>query len=273
MLSCKECRREIEFAGRGAALPVQTSAHLDVCVACRAFQTERASLRCLIGTLEPVGAPPDFEFRLRARMAAQQRPAARFALPHFAPRTLAIASATCLVLVFAATYRWHEQQSVSGDAPMTAQGNKTTAPPATIQPKPVESVGIDNANLSPADKNSNPQDVRAVAQAQRHALPVERGIVAGLRARKAARGAVDVNDLGVNGVTAVTEIATLNPAVVPSMPVSVAASAKPLQILFKDTQGTARMISVAPVAFGARDLLGGRGTAARVNAAADQGVW
>ncbi len=273
MLSCKECRMEIEGAGRAEALSVRTSAHLEMCVACRAFQTERASLRYLLGALEPVGAPPDFEFRLRARMAAQQRPAARFVPPHFAPRTLAIACAACLVLIFAATYRRHEQQPVSSSIATIAQGGETIAPRSSGQPKQAAGKGIDTASALPNYKTSIAQVEKSGSKPQRHTLPVERVITADWHARKPAGGEIDVNEFGVKGVTAVTETAVLHQGSLPSIPLSVAASVKPLQVLFKDTQGTARMISVEPVAFGSRDLLGGRGAAARVNAAADQGVW
>src|SRR5215831_13455226 len=68
---CRATRREIDDADINRQLSPQASAHIAACAACRAFQSERANLRELLGSLEPVTAPADFDFRLRARIARQ----------------------------------------------------------------------------------------------------------------------------------------------------------------------------------------------------------
>ncbi len=44
-------------------------AHATLCADCRTWAREQISVRRLVGELERVAAPPDFEFRLRARLA------------------------------------------------------------------------------------------------------------------------------------------------------------------------------------------------------------
>lgn len=268
MLNCRACRTEIEVAGRAEDLSARAEVHLATCVACRALQTKQTSLRGLLGTLEPVGAPADFEFRLRARMAAQQRPAARFVLP----RSLAVAVAACLVLAFATMLRRPAPPPVSGGEPLTAHGSAVVAPTSMDKPKQIEIAETGDASVGRDNKTTIVASAKIAAHARRHVLPVERIIAASLPARKSLGGEVEVNDLGVRGAAIVTE-AALNPATLQSIPVSVAASAKPLKVFFKDTQGAERMISIEPVSFGARDLPGARGPVARVNAAVAQGVW
>src|SRR5205085_11196100 len=120
MLTCQQCRTEIDAHTPRAGLGAHAAAHVSVCAACRTFQSERVRLQSLIGELEPVGAPADFEFRLRARMAAQPPAALRFNWLRLTPRALGLAFAACMVCAFALTLRWHAQQSTGsrGSAPI-----------------------------------------------------------------------------------------------------------------------------------------------------------
>ncbi len=272
MLNCRECRAEIEVGGRTEDLSARAAAHLATCAACRTVQTKQASLRSLLGTLEPVGAPADFEFRLRARIAAQQRPAARFALPRFTSRWAALAAA-CLVLALGATLRWHAPQPITGSEIAITQRSTTVAPTSADQVKQIEPAETVAASVVRANTTTLADSANTTAHTRRSVLPVVHSMAAGLPARKSVDGEIGVNELGVRGATIVTETAALNPATLQPIPVSVGASAKPLKVFFKDTQGAERMISVAPVSFGSRDMLGARGPVARVNTAVDQGVW
>src|SRR4051812_5480464 len=69
-MNCKTCRIEIEETGASESLSQRAQAHLSSCRACRAFRDERQSLQRLVGSLSPVSAPADFDFRLRARINA-----------------------------------------------------------------------------------------------------------------------------------------------------------------------------------------------------------
>jgi len=102
MMNGKECRatrREIDESELNQKLSDQAQSHIAVCASCRGFRAERTSLRELVGSLEPVAAPGDFDMRLRARLANERQGRARqpfiFRLAIGAP---AIAGAALIVI-------------------------------------------------------------------------------------------------------------------------------------------------------------------------------
>ncbi|HYJ45746.1 MAG TPA: hypothetical protein VEV81_03960, partial [Pyrinomonadaceae bacterium] len=101
-MNCQVCQREIEELELGESLSEGAHAHILACSECRAFHDERQSLRRLVRELEPVVAPPDFEFRLRARLAATSNGHGRhFALRTILSRAPAIALAASFALLVA----------------------------------------------------------------------------------------------------------------------------------------------------------------------------
>src|SRR5713226_9647134 len=69
---CKTIRREIDEANLDDLLTNEANEHLRTCAECRRFHDDRRALRDLVGSLETVGAPADFDFRLRARLAREK---------------------------------------------------------------------------------------------------------------------------------------------------------------------------------------------------------
>src|SRR5215204_4003685 len=100
MSECKAYRREIDEAA-GGGVSAGARAHATSCRVCGDELRVRESLRVLVGGLGKVEAPADFEFRLRARMAASKADGARGRfggarwLYGFAP----VAVAACFVFV------------------------------------------------------------------------------------------------------------------------------------------------------------------------------
>lgn len=75
-MNCKKIREEIDTASRHNMRSGAVGSHLDACPDCRRYSDETASLTRLLGAQPRVEAPPDFEFRLRARLLrAQAAPA------------------------------------------------------------------------------------------------------------------------------------------------------------------------------------------------------
>jgi hypothetical protein len=275
MLTCRECRTKIETAARADDLTARGAAHLNVCGACRQFQTERRRLRALVGELEPVAAPPDFEFRLRARIAAREsKPAARFAWPDFAPRALGLAFAACLILAVVATLRRHNQTSLPAGAPVAAQRTVgRQAAPAQVEQRNSEATSTARINsdddpiLVPIEKTQT--------RGQRHTQAIEH---VG-SSRSVPRDALGANErtesenFGVGSAPLATSAVVDNaPATLATISLPVNSSA-PLRVTLRDLQGTARTISVDPVSFGARDLLGTHARVVRASANDSQGVW
>src|SRR4028119_525229 len=72
-MNCQKCKNEIEERDlRRESLSDAAEAHLSACADCRVFGAERLALRRLVGGLEKVSAPADFDFRMRARMVAER---------------------------------------------------------------------------------------------------------------------------------------------------------------------------------------------------------
>src|SRR5262245_15539585 len=67
--SCEDVRRELDEVILGEACSSNAMDHLRGCAACREFEEKQTKLRQIVGSLGVVEAPPDFDFRLRARLA------------------------------------------------------------------------------------------------------------------------------------------------------------------------------------------------------------
>jgi len=67
--NCKTVCREIEEADHGQRLSTSATEHLGGCRQCQTFYDERSKLRQMVASLETVAAPPDFNFRVRSRLA------------------------------------------------------------------------------------------------------------------------------------------------------------------------------------------------------------
>jgi hypothetical protein len=75
-MSCKQIREAIDAASGHNSYSGHVASHLSGCPDCHRYSGEAASLLRLLSAQPRVEAPPDFEFRLRARIAnAQAAPA------------------------------------------------------------------------------------------------------------------------------------------------------------------------------------------------------
>ncbi len=67
---CEVIRRELEEVALNDEFSGAAAEHLRGCADCREFQRQQTKLRQIVGSLGTVNAPADFDFRLRARLAA-----------------------------------------------------------------------------------------------------------------------------------------------------------------------------------------------------------
>ena len=154
--NCEVIRQELDELMLGETSSAGVVEHLRECAACREFNEKQTRLRQIVGNLGTVSAPPDFDFRLRARLAND----AGSATVHFWPlarRALAFA-AVLLVFVMGALMvrsvlnRPQENKQVAA----TDQHNNTPAPPA-VAPTQEPTVALPTAEPSPERR---PQVVR-----------------------------------------------------------------------------------------------------------------
>ncbi len=97
---CKTVCREIEEAESGQRLSTSVTEHLGGCPECQSFYDERIKLRQLVASLETVAAPPDFDFRVRSRLANEKASAhAGFFFRNFSFGFPSIALATLVLMI------------------------------------------------------------------------------------------------------------------------------------------------------------------------------
>jgi hypothetical protein len=69
MDGCKQIKVLIDEADRPEAIAYSASQHIASCNDCGQFLDERAKLKALLADVGRVSAPPDFDFKLKARLA------------------------------------------------------------------------------------------------------------------------------------------------------------------------------------------------------------
>lgn len=220
---CRNTRREIDELELGHRPSVQATAHVAACSACRNFQAERTSLRELVGSLEPVVAPPDFDMRLRARIAAEKYDKRR--QPFFARliSTPALAAAALFVIVAGSVF-WISRRPSAPIAPPSkpeiAKNNVESKAPATVNQSGTEATTLPRSNV-----------------AMNLTRPVHR--------THTPRGGNSEDSLST-GANSIRQTDS-DTAYVPS---------RPVEFALQDERGKTRKISLPAVSFGAQNLVG-----------------
>ncbi len=242
MMNGKECRatrREIDESELNQRLTPQARAHVASCPSCGGFYAERTSLRELVGSLEPVAAPGDFEMRLRARMASERQGRARQPfIFRLVTSTPAIAVAALLVML-AVSMVWLAQRNRS-QAPSLAQNPSNEVPKA---PPPQELASNDGNEGAQTGAPSVPVDRK----------PGNRPGRGGDSAREnKLNQAVRATDYGVSPAGSITQLEQR------AGEVSLSAPLKPMVVSMQDDHGATHRISLPPVSFGAQRLVDNR---------------
>lgn len=269
MSDCKAYWREIDEAADGRAVSAGVRAHAGLCRACAESLRERESLRALVGGLGKVEAPADFEFRLRARMAAAKADGGRGRfggrwLYGFAP----VAVAACFLVVSATLYFRQVARPRASGAPAVASVPAPGAAPDRIAPVnhekvvPVESVtttgGQAGTSANPAATASS-KPFKAVHRSNIRAAPAREVALGGARRADSAQG---------TAVSSFTTARVLRPVTF-----TLKAPAEPLRMVLRDEHGAERVVPMRSVSFGSQDLLARESASKQPGAAEVGGVW
>lgn len=234
---CRTTRREIDESELNQKLSEQARSHVSSCAACCEFRAERTSLRELVGSLEPVAAPGDFEMRLRARLANENQ--SRAPRPFFfrlVTGTPAIVAAA-LVVVVALSLAWFTQRNPT-QAPEIAKV-PITETPAQTQPSALAASTGSNENAERPDL-AGPGDK----------ISSRRGNLSGEKGSRTA--SVTARDYGTSPAESYRQIERR------AGEVSLTAPLKPMVVSMQDDRGETRRISLPPVSFGAERLVNNR---------------
>jgi len=273
-MNCQKCKIEIEETDlRCESLSRAAEVHVAACADCRVFGAERLALRRLVGGLEKVSAPADFDFRMRARMVAERgNHAPRAKWFNFSPAALSWPLAACLALVISAALYFQTRRPETPASPQAEQVSAATVaspPPSVVEAgrqsdqavnnkiRPEATVATSIISPAPVRRRSAPQRLAVRAGGGRVSAQVEESTSASLT--------------GATPRFAVSGAARSESALIP---VPLGAPEGQLKVLLRDTSGGARMISVDSVSFGSRDVMGRPGaTYARASLSSNQGVW
>ncbi|HEY6190615.1 MAG TPA: hypothetical protein VIW80_23385 [Pyrinomonadaceae bacterium] len=267
-MDCKACRNEIEDRLREERPSEEARAHLESCERCRTFNHERSALRELVSSLGTVSAPGDFDWKLRARLAADQRGAYRRRFRQgFAPGLPAIGLAASFVLLVAAAVLF--KQADMRPKPMPVE--VASVPASSREGTPVsDSVKIPEVNNA-AEVNGVDAVNTTKASAGSRLLRVARATQG--RSSRVEPRAPELTATAANGAVHSNDFSSSAAPVVSLFSIPVRTPAQPLRVLLDEGRGTMRTVALQPVTFGSQKILE-RGAVA--NATADTGteeIW
>ena len=240
---CELVRRELEELPLTEEFSTAAAGHLQSCADCREFQRQQLKLRQIVGSLGTVNAPADFDFRLRARLAADAHTSG-FRYWSFAVKGLATAA---ILVVFgvgvAVIWQRGTQQPPVAEA-TRIEPKHPDKPTAVTPPAP---------QITPAIAVN--QEPKAVNEPKRK---VERALV--VKAKRQL-SAVEFSSERAK-VVSNAQPALNNEAVFP-----IEASLQSLKVSLDDGRGNERTISFPTVSFGSQRVL------TTANQFAPKGVW
>ena len=245
---CGPVRRELEELTLNEDFSTGTVEHLQSCADCRDFQRQQAKLRQIVGSLGTVNAPADFDFRLRARLAADaQEPSFRFRT--FAVRGLATA-AVLVVFGVGATVVWQRTHK-QPQPPEIAE-----APPRVAEPSQREEPNNREASSLAHGRETIPTLADNTTTPPRTVW----------RAPTANKPKLTVSALDFSSERAQV-VSNTHPAVDTTAVFPIEASSQSLKVSLDDGRGNARTIAFPTVSFGSQRVL------TNANKFAAKGAW
>lgn len=242
---CEVIRRELEEAALNEQFSGKAAEHMQKCSGCREFQRQQMKLRQIVGSLGTVDAPADFDFRLRARLAADSdRASVRFW--SFAVRGLATV-AVLVVFGVGAVMVWQRSQEVEptvANAPQQ-ETQQPQQPETTRREEEVQAGRHSETRVVANNTTSRRNLFRPVVKKQRQ--PIATRDISSVRA----------------SVTHLAQPALATTATV--FPIE--ASLQAVKVSLDDGRGNARTISIPTVSFGSQRV------PATANQLAQTGVW
>ena len=250
-MNCRNVQNEIEAAGSARFLSAAVLTHIRECKHCAVTAEQQDRLQTMLANLGTVEAPSDFDFRLRARLAAgndKQGSTFGFAIPSFALRALTAVAAFILLIggFWIAGLR----------SPATTIVNNQ--PPTTSDSKPNTNHAdqLNNVAVVPPITQAGTSDVRNSRGPRRES----RNELASFRnGRSASRDEAS---------TAAEILKKYNKLAGTEFPID--ASYQNLKVSVDDGTGTARTISLPAVSFGSQRTLSQNVTPIM---ASNRGTW
>jgi hypothetical protein len=279
-MNCETCRIEIEELETNERLNDEALAHLSTCLTCRAFHDERQSLKRLVGSLGAVSAPPDFDFRVRARISAAKASGNhRSSWRSFLASAPAIGLAATFALLVAGFVFY--KQMKSAPSKIEQQGIVAVQSP---EQKPQQEVSVNPAPVAKANESApqtsevnSKDDEVSVAVAEKNPRSRRTGNSKYAARREVPQSSANGSQI-VSNDTAVLSAQQIIPSGAapfnagganPIVELPVRSASQPMRVFVDDKSGAKRTVTLEPVIFGSQDLTGRNNS----RIATSQGIW
>lgn len=260
---CKIVRREIDESEIGQQVSAAAMEHVRGCMKCREFHDSRRRLREAVGSLGIVAAPPDFGFRVCARLASEKaRSRAPFSFGHLSFGFPSVALATLLLLI-GAGFALRAAKAPT-NSPTTARTEESAA----------------NPDASPAEQRATNGNQMLAGLPEGTTLKHGLTEAAQRRSREPRTHKSTVTWRRDASRLSTREYSTIPAPVIKREKVEsleaasifpIEASSQPLKVSLDYDNGVSRTISVPALSFGSQRVLTGNGPS-MVKASA-KGVW
>ena len=251
--NCKTIRRELDEMNLGEESSPSVMLHLQQCEECQEFHQSRTKLRQLVGSLETVAAPADFDFRLRARLAGEKASSdRRRVFANWSPGFRALVTAAIVLMVGVVLLVSQRRSQVPSVANVLVEEPARTE---TIAPKPPEVVSPSNTpSVRPNTGGSAQQEAKA-------------GITksAGIRGKR-QMATTDFSSVPATVVQRDGSVAR----VVSTTVFPIDAANQSLRVSLDDGSGNWRTISLPTVSFGSQRVVASGSVS---NQLAAKGIW
>ncbi len=240
---CRAVRREIDAAEKLEQLDSAAGDHLRDCAGCLSFASERRSLSNLIASLPQLEAPPDFDFKLRARLAREGvRSRTTGGLGRFLKLPVPVFAAVLAMLI--------------GVGVIVVRNGLPRGPINNAVGGPVVNVNSPAREASSAPGKETAQATNATVDKNDEGIEI-RDVTAGptrprvLRARSSRVEGTATRDYGL-GTAAVVSAQPVEPA---GPVVRVPLDAQVLRVSIDDGRGETRTVALPRVSFGSQRLV------------------
>ncbi len=247
-IDCSNVRREIEEAASGEILAAPARDHLRNCGACATFSDEQRQLKEMVASLGTVEAPADFDFKLRARLAASRSSRnGVFSGNGFGMRSVAFAT---LILLFGFVVVLMNVRSRSSESAPVAQApaSQTGGQTAPINQKVQAEQTPSSTEAAAIPPTRNP--VSADVQGSGPARNLIKRSGSSLSQYVARNGQVKATDLSATAAPVLRPERGMGSTVFP-----LGASYQSLKVSVDDGRGSSRTISLPTVSFGSSRVL------------------
>jgi hypothetical protein len=242
---CEVIRRELEELSLNQQFSGAAAEHMRGCADCREFQRQQTKLRQIVGSLGTVDAPADFDFRLRARLAADSE-SSGIRYWSFAVRGLATV-AVLVVFGVGAVIVWQSTRPATTVAHDQPQGQSQHGPSQQAQ--------VEQGHSAP------PQDEPAQNVDQvKFGLHKESLVVDSIPRRNSGRPNVNRPGQRITSVDRASLRANVYPVAQPTLDTAtvfpIDTSLQSVKVSLDDGRGNARTISFPTVTFGSQRVQG-----------------